>query len=78
MAQNYGEAYYRLAINTTNGSSEINNFQDTSDDKARLSAMIRYVSLPHRSGFTLFKYDQNDTCGTFHLIGKYEESTAIG
>lgn len=78
MAQYYGEAYYRLAINTINGGSEIKIFQDTSDDKARLCAMITYVSSSHRSGYTLYKYDQNDTCGTFHQIGKYEESTAIG
>lgn len=78
MAQNYGEAYYRLAINTINGGAEINNFRDTSDDDALLYAMISYVSSPHRSGYSLFKYDQNDTCGTYQPMGKYEESTAIG
>lgn len=78
MEQNHKRAYYRLEINTINGSPMVNDFWDYTDEEAQLTAMIHYVKRPHRYGYTLHKYDQNDTCGTFHLMGKYEESTAIG
>lgn len=78
MEQNCKEAYYRLQINTANGGAMVHNFSDYSDDEARLYAMIFYVKEPHRFGYVLFKYDRNDTCGNYHLMGKYEESTAIG
>lgn len=78
MNNNYGKAYYRLTINIDNGSPIVFDFWDYSDQKAQLTAMIHYIKRPHRLGYILHKYDQNDTCGTFHLMGKYEESTAIG
>lgn len=78
MEENYKEAYYRLVINFDNGGAMVSSFIDFSDNRARLEAMSRYVKQPFRHGFALHKYDQHDTSGTFHLIGKYEESTAIG
>lgn len=78
MDQNFREAYYRLVITTDNGGGMVSSFTDFSDDRARLEAMTQYVKQAFRHGFILQKYDQRDICGTLHLIGKYEESTAIG
>ena len=78
MEQNRKEAYYRLQINTDNGGAMVHNFSTYSDDDAHLIAMIFYVKEHYRFGYVLFKYDRKDTCGAYHFIGKYEESTAIG
>lgn len=78
MDQNYGEAYYRLAINTSNGGAMVSEFIESKDDWALIESVARYTHQPLRYCFTLHKHDQFDTSSTFHLIGKYEESTAIG
>lgn len=78
MEQNRKEAYYRLEINTSNGGAMVSDFVESKDDWALVEAIARYTHQPLRHGFILHKYDQFDTSSTFHLIGKYEESTAIG
>lgn len=78
MDNNVREAYYRLEINTSNGGAMVSDFLEAKDEWALIEAIERYTRQPHRHGFTLSKYDQFDTSSTFHSIGKYEESTAIG
>lgn len=72
------KAHYRMEINTSNGSALVYDFSDYSDDWARMYGMIHYTKQELRFGYVLYKYDNNDTCGTYSLMGKYEESTAIG
>lgn len=74
----FDKAYYRLEINTDNGGALVHDFSDYHDDWARLYGMIHYIKQELRFGYVLYKYDKNDTGGTYSLMGKYEESTAIG
>ena len=78
MDKNLVKAYYRLEINNDNGGATVSNFLESKDDWALVEAIARYTHQFHRHGFTLYKYDRKDTCGAYHLIGKYEESTANG
>jgi len=78
MDKNSVKAYYRLEIYNDNGGATVSNFLESKDDWALVEAIARYTHQPHRHGFTLHKYNRNDTCGSYHLIEKYEESTAIG
>lgn len=78
MEQNCKKAYYRLVIINDNGGGMVSDFVESKDDWALVEAIARYTHQPLRHGFTLHKSDQFDTCSNFHLIGKYEESTAIG
>ena len=78
MDKNLVKAYYRLVIYNDNGGATVHNFSDYHDDWARMYGMIHYTKQDLRFGYVLYKYDRNDTCGTYHIMGKYEESTAIG
>lgn len=63
--------YYRYTVESIDGHFETRDAAFESDTEARVKLYEWFMRQVQLMTIMLFKYDQLDTCGTYHRIDRY-------
>lgn len=69
--------YYRYTVESADGHFETRDAAFESDTEARVRLFEWFMRQMQLIGIMLFKYDQHDTCGTYHRIDRYYKPEVI-
>ncbi|MBR5567829.1 MAG: hypothetical protein IKW27_03705 [Bacteroidales bacterium] len=69
--------YYRYTIESADGHFETRDAAFESDTEARVKLFEWFIRQMQLIGIMLFKYDRQDTCGSFHRIDQYYKPEVI-
>lgn len=69
--------FYRYTVESADGHFETRDAAFESDTEARVKLFNWFMRQMQLIGVMLFKYDQQDTCGTFHRIDRFYKPKVI-
>lgn len=69
--------YYRYTVESADGHFETRDAAFESDTEARVKLFEWFIRQMQLIGIMLFKYDQQDTCGSYHKLDKFYKPEVI-
>ena len=69
--------YYRYTVESADGHFETRDAAFESDTEARVRLFEWFIRQMQLIGIMLFRYDQQDTCGSYHRIDQYYKPEVI-
>lgn len=69
--------YYRYTVESADGHFETRDAAFESDTEARVKLFKWFIRQMQLIGIMLFRYDQQDTCGSYHRLDKFYKPEVI-
>lgn len=70
-------SFYRYTVESADGTFITRDAAFESDTHARVSLFEWFIKQMNLIGIILFKYDHDDTCGTFHRLDKFYKPEVV-
>lgn len=69
--------YYRYTVESADGHFETRDAAFESDTEARVKLFEWFIRQMQLIGIMLFRYDQQDTCGSYHRLDRFYKPEVI-